>query len=1034
MTNVRSAKIICAPAGWGKTHYLLAELKEHLRALRGESLFRPQQLLVVPYREQARRLKDLLLKELDPPALFSRSILSYSDLVERIFPELGGISQIQRRLILTEILETLPLRYYGSARDLAGFTHSLSEFISEWKGFFLGAEDFAKALKAFAPGSASAFKIEDLETIFHSYQKRTEALGMMDYDDSFRTALLRGRGMDQALSGIERISFDGFYDFLPGQLKLLERLKGSVPEIAIYITHEEGKREALFNLTHNTLTKLEKIGFKKEGFQSPFSQNYRALKKDLLTVERYLFSDEPGSDVRPAHIQIFEGVGLRGEVNWIARELLRLKRGTKFYWSDAAILLREVGEYGSYIREIFAEYGIPCEIHERRKLRENPWVRHLLDFFRVAESAGRDPELFFNFLRSSYLSLSREAVIDFEQFSKAKGFWNEPEEIIDYLTAWLQEFKKEGPGKELQDFIHGVLKDALSLQKRFSLAGIGHFFEGSLEHLGNFSGENFKTSGSREDYEAHRTLLEILTEIGIDQEGRGKTLDFSAFFRALIEGVELSLFSVHGSRQDAVQVYSVQLARQKEYRVVFVSGLLQKNFPGTLRESPVLKDAERERLAGLGFEPRLARSHHERYYFYLAVTRARERLYLTYPRFDLEGKEALPSFFVEEVTRLFKVPPQVLREDQSLSIPRIEGAVSVRDMKNFLAFELGEARPPSTLRKKRMEIVSLYNFLLSKKVLAGLPLFTPAGGKDVRLTSPEVKRSLRSRDNFSPTALETYGGCSIRYFFSKVLRLVEPNTFDSPQSEGTLLHELLSELVAHPETGERLRQRVEEKVLARKHFRLKPYEKRLTVDVISRAVSRVLEKEAERLAGSPFRPKFFEKTASFGQDGSPQGKLELEWRGERYHLIGEMDRVDVNEATGEAVIVDYKRGKTRSLKVQEIEEGTHLQLPLYGAALKRLFDLDPVAYVIYSIKGLKPSPVEKSKLGEETFHRLEELVLDYAGRYVSRIRKGEFRAKPVKCPDTCPFPAVCRFERWRAIDPGSELEKEPSATYGPSAS
>jgi len=1020
---MNSAKIICAPAGWGKTHHLLCELKDHLNSLKDQAIFRPRQMVIVPYREQARRFKDLLIGKLGQPALFAQSVMSYSDLVKRIFPEFGGVSQIQRRLILQEILETLPLGYYGSARSLPGFTGALSEFISEWKGLFLTSLDFEKALKTFPPGSSSALKLQDLYAIFQTYQERIQVLGMMDYDDSFRAALLNGEKLHQGLQGIERISFDGFYDFLPSQLRLLEKLREAVPEVKIYITHEEGKREALFDLTRHTISHLEKAGFTLDpAASSIFTRNHRSTSKDLPLIERELFSARPPSGVEPSHVQIFEGVGLRGEVLWIARELLRLKRAGKQYWSDMAVLLREVGEYGSYIREIFSEHGIPHEIHERRKLRENPWVRHLLDFFRLVENGASSPDLLFDFLRSSYLDISREAVIDFEQFTHGKGLWQGPDEIADYLTDWLPGFKKAEEGRALIHFITMVLTKAASLQKDFSLGQVREFLGSSIGTVGNFFGENFNASGSRIDYEAHRTLLEILTEIEINQEGRGKPLDLTQFFKALREGVELSLFSVHEIRQDAVQIYSVQLARQKEYKAVFLCGLLQKNFPETLRESAVLKDEERIRLSGLGFEPRLARASHERYYFYMAVTRASERLYLTYPRFDLEGKESLPSFFVEELTRLFKKPPEVLKESQGLSIPPIEKAVSIRDMKNYLSFELGEKGSLSDLKKKRPQVLSLYNFLCSKRELRGLNHLTPAGGKDVRIANAGFKKYLRNLDNFSPTALETYGGCSIRYFFSKILRLIEPGDFDSPRTEGTLLHELLKELIPHPLSGDALRQAVTAKIEGLKHFRLEAHEKRLAADLFSQIISRVLEQEAKRLQDSPFQPRLFEETASFGKEGAPQERLPLEWEGESFHLIGEMDRVDVDETNQEAIILDYKRGKSRSLDPKEIEEGTHLQLPLYGLALKKLFGLDPVSYAIYSIKGLNLTEFSKAKVGPEVFHRLELVALEHAGRYVKRIRSGNFKAKPVKCPDSCPFPAICRFEKWRKVYLSSETE------------
>ena len=154
---------------------------------------------------------------------------------------------------------------------------------------------------------------------------------------------------------------------------------------------------------------------------------------------------------------------------------------------------------------------------------------------------------------------------------------------------------------------------------------------------------------SPENLQAHKELENIGVEIQINQERSSTQLDFAGFTRAFEKGFQLSLFSIKPPAIDAVQIYNVQIARQKEYKLVFLGGLLQKNFPGVLREDTILKDAEREKLETLGFEKRLPRSSHERYYFYLALTRATDKLFLTYPRFDLECKDSYLLYVSEWV-------------------------------------------------------------------------------------------------------------------------------------------------------------------------------------------------------------------------------------------------------------------------------------------------------------------------------------------------------------------------------------------------
>ena len=57
---------------------------------------------------------------------------------------------------------------------------------------------------------------------------------------------------------------------------------------------------------------------------------------------------------------------------------------------------------------------------------------------------------------------------------------------------------------------------------------------------------------------------------------------------------------------------------------------------------------------GIVLEERAFRIAGERYFFYMALTRSREKVYLTYPLVDTEERPCLPSFFIEEVRKCFE--------------------------------------------------------------------------------------------------------------------------------------------------------------------------------------------------------------------------------------------------------------------------------------------------------------------------------------------------------------------------------------------
>ena len=92
--------------------------------------------------------------------------------------------------------------------------------------------------------------------------------------------------------------------------------------------------------------------------------------------------------------------------------------------------------------------------------------------------------------------------------------------------------------------------------------------------------------------------------------------------------------------------------RARRFRAVFVCGLQEGEFPLPARPEPFLSDERRFELAagsGLRLGPREDSLARERYLFYAAVSRATERVVLSYRSSDEEGNLALPSPFLADV-------------------------------------------------------------------------------------------------------------------------------------------------------------------------------------------------------------------------------------------------------------------------------------------------------------------------------------------------------------------------------------------------
>ncbi len=95
--------------------------------------------------------------------------------------------------------------------------------------------------------------------------------------------------------------------------------------------------------------------------------------------------------------------------------------------------------------------------------------------------------------------------------------------------------------------------------------------------------------------------------------------------------------------------------RARRFRAVFICGLQEGEFPAPGRPEPFLSDERRRELAlasGLALRGREDALEGERYLFYSALSRATERVFLSYRSSDEEGNLALASPFIADVAAL----------------------------------------------------------------------------------------------------------------------------------------------------------------------------------------------------------------------------------------------------------------------------------------------------------------------------------------------------------------------------------------------
>jgi ATP-dependent helicase/DNAse subunit B len=225
-------------------------------------------------------------------------------------------------------------------------------------------------------------------------------------------------------------------------------------------------------------------------------------------------------------------------------------------------------------------------------------------------------------------------------------------------------------------------------------------------------------------------------------------IPIAPFWRTVKSVLRLQVLRLADQRRNLVHVLSAPEARQWVVPVVFVCGLVEKQFPKFHPQDPFFPEAARCRLNDAGIRLRTVAEfeREERSLFDAAISRATLLTVLSYPEFDSRGDKNLRSLYLEE----FAVP----EKSAPLVRPAPPRAASVIE------------RRPS-------------------------------------LTSPDLLIALREKTaRISPTPLESFLQCPFQYFSRYTLRLktrpLRPDDRLDFLTQGILVHEALKCWYAEP--------------------------------------------------------------------------------------------------------------------------------------------------------------------------------------------------------------------------------------------
>ncbi len=495
---------------------------------------------------------------------------------------------------VSEALDTLRVPAFEAVRDFAGFVEQTASAISELSSAGCEATRFASLARGAVP--------EGLAAVYREVERRLAAAELLPRHRQLAAAAANIR---TAPAVPAHIFVDGFFAFSP-------------PERNVLL--------AAAARTGMTLT-------------LPNSADAEAARAAFLGAG---FREEHcGAPRRSAIVEIREARTQAAEVDEIARRILEETAGGRLF-REIGIVVRSRDPYVPALEAALERFGIPARFYFAEPLnRHAVWTY----FSRIVESITADWDLdpLVSALASPVSGVGGTVAGDLFEYRSREIL---PGQGLDKL------FPLAGTGRA-----HRLLAQIAELDGwRRSPRGASHWAR-ELRRLrplmavpGGIDSAVLRQAPLWRSRLAAADVFEAVLDATAGRlEERGR-VTLAEFWAEASSAAALEPVRVPDLRRNVVHVLDVYEARQWELPVVFVCGLIERNFPRYTAPDPLLPDSFRAELARAGVALPVARDReeNERFLFELARSRATSRTVLSYPLYDDKGAHVLRSFFLEE--------------------------------------------------------------------------------------------------------------------------------------------------------------------------------------------------------------------------------------------------------------------------------------------------------------------------------------------------------------------------------------------------
>jgi DNA helicase-2/ATP-dependent DNA helicase PcrA len=676
--------LIIAGAGTGKTTVITERVKNLLL----KDFAKPEEILALTFTEKAAKEMEERIDLALPYGYTQMWVMTFHSFCDRVlrdnaihigldpkFKLMTEATSIQ--FIRTNLFE-FDLDYFRPLGNPNKFIQGMLDHFSRLQDENINPSEYfawakskvkLKSTKVSEEEKLEAQKTMELANAYKKYDELKINKSMFDFGDLITKTLelfnKRPNVLRQYQEKFKYILVDEFQDTNYAQNELTILLSGKNQNITVVADDDQAiyrwRGAAVSNViqfrTNFPKAKIIVLTKNYRSTQEILNKSYSLIQHNnpdrlevVEKIDKKLVAIKKGGNQK---LKFIHADRVENEADLVSEEIIKLvnKKTNKLTYKDFAILVRANNHADPFIRA-FERKGIPHQFLGPAKLFKQDEIIDLISYLKVLYNL-EDSESFYRLLSIELFDINPLDLVKIGNLAKKKN------KSIFEVCEKLDKLELRKDTKEKIEKIVILINKHLGIINKQTAGEILYDFLLSSGLLQNLL--NPKDSDGEKKAKNIAKFFDKIKSYEVDHEKAGvnQIVDWIELLQELGESPLAT--DTDWAENDAVNILTIHSSKGLEFPVVFLVNLVAQRFPSTERREqiPIPEELIKEVLSNGDFH-----LQEERRLFYVGMTRAKERLFLTAANYYGEGiREKKLSPFIFEALEDLKLNDSKLRKD-----------------------------------------------------------------------------------------------------------------------------------------------------------------------------------------------------------------------------------------------------------------------------------------------------------------------------------------------------------------------------------